>query len=76
MWQDAIFSIGMAVFALSLLPAIIERQYPPVSTCIITTIVIIIFGIADATLGLWVAAVLSAVNAFLWLYMALRQLTS
>jgi len=76
MWQDIVFSIGMAVFALALLPAIIERQYPPVSTCLITPTVIIIFGIADASLGLWISAVLSAVNASLWLYMALRQITS
>lgn len=70
-WQDIVFSIGTAAFAIALLPAIKARLYPPPATCFITGGFLMLFAVADASLGLWFATVCSALSSLLWFYMGL-----
>jgi hypothetical protein len=72
-WQDIVFSIGSIVFTIALIPAIIEKRYPPKSTCIMTGFMVGIYAATDLTLHLWFSAITSAISALLWIWMGLRQ---
>lgn len=71
-WQDIVFAAGTAFFSLALIPTLISRQYPAKATCIMSTLILCLFAVADATLGLWLASFLAVINASLWCYMAIK----
>jgi len=68
-WQDAVFSTGTIAFAIALLPAVRAKLYPPPITCFVTGAFLMLFAVADASLGLWFATGFSAFSSLLWLYM-------
>ena len=72
-WQDIVFSFGSIVFTIALIPAIIEKRYPPASTCILTGVMIGVYAITDLTLQLWFSAITSAISALLWIWMGIKQ---
>jgi hypothetical protein len=71
-WQDIVFAAGTAFFSIALIPTLMSGQYPAKATCVLTTLVLLLFAVADATLGLWLASFLAVVNASLWGYMACK----
>jgi ABC-type cobalamin transport system permease subunit len=73
-WQDIIFSIGSIIFTIALIPAILERKYPPISTCILTGVMIGVYAATDLTLELWFSAITSAISALLWIWMGIKQI--
>ena len=73
-WQDAVFSFGALIFAVALLPAILTKRYPPISTCVVTALLLVAFAVADASLGLVFATAFSLLDAALWGYMGAKQL--
>lgn len=73
-WQDIIFAVGSIVFTIALIPAIVEKRYPPVSTCILTGFMIGIYAVTDLTLSLWFSAITSAISALLWIWMGIKQI--
>ena len=73
-WQDIVFSIGSIVFTIALIPAILEKRYPPISTCILTGFMIGIYAATDLTLQLWFSATTSGVSAVLWIWMGIKQI--
>lgn len=70
-WQDAVFSTGTIAFAIALLPAIRAKLYPPPVTCFVTGGFLMLFAVADASLGLWFAMVFSVLSSLLWIYMGI-----
>jgi hypothetical protein len=72
-WQDIVFSLGSIVFTIALIPAILKKKYPPVSTCISTGLMIGIYAVTDFTLELWFSALTSAISASLWIWMGIKQ---
>ena len=73
-WQDIVFSLGSIVFGIALIPAIVEKQYPPISTCIMTSIMIIMYSLADITLDLWFSAIAGIISATIWIMMGIKQI--
>jgi len=73
-WQDLVFSIGSIVFTIALIPAIIEKRYPPTSTCVTTSMMLLVYATTDATLGLWFSTIASIISAGIWMMMAVKQI--
>ena len=73
-WQDIVFAVGSIVFTIALVPAIIKRKYPPISTCILTGFMIGIYAATDLTLQLWLSAISSVISALLWIWMGVKQI--
>jgi hypothetical protein len=73
-WQDIVFSFGTIAFTVALIPALKRKMYPPISTCIITGIMLIFYVAADATLDLWLSATTTLMSVFIWLLMGVKQI--
>jgi hypothetical protein len=72
-WQDALFAAGGVVFALALLPALRDRQKPPLATSLTTGGWLAAFVPAYATIGLTLAAITTSVSSALWLTLAWQR---
>ncbi len=72
-WQDIIFFIGQWVFLVALVPALTSREKPPVSTSLITGLILVVFSFTYFTLELWLSAISSALIAAAWLTLALQK---
>ena len=66
MWQDAVFSIGTAIFILALIPTVLGPNKPEASTCLLTGVILLGFSITHMTLGLWIASAVAFLNAVVW----------
>lgn len=73
-WQDAAFGIGQALFALSLLPSVFGERKPEASTSVVTALVLLVFAVAYASLGLWWGCASVLVCAALWAVLAWQVL--
>ena len=77
MWQDIILFSGGIIFALLLVPMLIDaRNGIPVNiyTSILTCLVLVIFNITYFSLGLWIAALpFTALVWFLIFYYSLKN---
>ena len=66
-WQDIVFMIGGFIFSGALIPTIIAKEKPAMSTCIMTGVVLAVFSVSYATLGLWGAFVSNSLTSSCWL---------
>jgi type VI protein secretion system component VasF len=73
LWQDYILTIGSLVFSIALVPAIIAREKPPLSTSVPTFFFLYLFCFIYATLHLWMSSFTSALTATLWLILAIQR---
>jgi hypothetical protein len=72
-WQDIVFTVGSIMFTIALIPAILEKKYPPRSTCFITGVMLVLYSITDLTLGLWFSTISGIVSAIIWTMMGIKQ---
>lgn len=70
MWQDYAIGAVQIVFALSLIPSLLKRQYPPPSTCFLTSAGLAILGGIMLTLNAPFSTIVNGITAGLWLSMA------
>ena len=73
-WQDLIFTVGNIIFALALIPTILGKNKPALSTSLTTTIVLYIFSLAYLSLSLWFSTIASFISGSLWLILALQNI--
>ncbi len=64
MWQDWILMITGFGFTLALIPAV--RRPPSKMACLLTAVLLLINGIAVATLELWLAFSATMLNCCMW----------
>lgn len=72
-WQDWVFGIGTIIFSIALLPSILSKEKPAISTSIPTGSILALFALTQASLSLWFASGMSLVAAFLWFTLALQK---
>lgn len=72
-WQDFVIAAGQMFFSLALLPALTGPQKPPVSMCVMTTVALLGFSIAYASLNMWGAMVSVLICALGWFWLAKQQ---
>lgn len=75
-WQDFVFTIGNVIFIFALIPSITGKDKPPVLTSLPSSIVLLTFSFAFATLGLWWSAFVTLIVSILWLILAIQKYKS
>jgi hypothetical protein len=73
-WQEAIFALGSCTFMLALIPSIIERKPPALSTSVTTGVTLALFSVAYMTMGFWYAGVASLITAVMWAMLAYQRI--
>lgn len=74
MWQDVVLMIGSFICSAALVPTILADHKPHAGTSIITAIVLIIFCICFATLGLWLTMIANSIACIAWVILLVQKL--
>ncbi len=73
-WQDIVLAAGSFVFAVALIPTVLSKEKPPLSTSLLTGITLLVFAVVYATLSLWLSFFSTCITAALWLTIAAQRL--
>jgi hypothetical protein len=73
LWQDYVLTIGSIVFAVALIPAIVAKEKPPLSTSVPTFFFLYLFSFVYLTLHLWLSTVTTLITGSMWLILAIQQ---
>ena len=72
-WQDWVFSICNWIFSIALIPAILDKEKPPVSTSLTNTVVLFVMAFTFSSLTLWLSALSISINGVLWFILAVQR---
>ena len=72
-WQDVVLFAGNLVLSAALLPSLVGRDKPALSTAALTALVVLTFAVTFVSLELWLSAAAASLNAVLWLAIAFQQ---
>ena len=75
-WQDLVLMVGGFGFSVALIPMVRQHEKPPISTSLPTVLILIAFGAAYATLGLWLAFSSGVFTLTMWLILLIQRLRS
>ncbi len=73
MWQDYVLTAIQIVFCITLIPMIRASEKPPLSSSLMTGIVLLVSAFTVATLGLWLAAISQSIVGLQWLTLAYQR---
>ncbi len=73
LWQDYVLTIGSLVFSVALVPAVMAKEKPPLSTSVPTFFFLYLFAFVYATLSLWLSAGSALLTGSLWLTLAIQK---
>lgn len=74
--HDFVFASGALILFLAMIPAVARKAVIPLSTCLTTGAVLLVFTINYVTMSYWYAAVVEAGNVLCWGYLLKRSLSS
>jgi len=72
-WQDIIIAAGQWVFLLALLPSILGKDKPALTTSIATSVVLAVLAFTYATLSLWISTISATLVSSAWLTLAVQK---
>jgi threonine/homoserine/homoserine lactone efflux protein len=72
-WQDLVLTVGTFIFILALLPSILSKDKPALSSSLITGAVLVIFVLTYLSLSFWLTAFAVALNSLTWLTLAYQK---
>jgi hypothetical protein len=72
-WQDIVISIGGWVMIAAIVPSLIGKDKPALSTSLVTGTILLSFAVCYGTLNLWSSALSTGVLAAAWLVLAVQQ---
>ncbi len=72
-WQDIVIFVGQWIFVIAIIPTILGREKPALSTSIVTGTVLVIFALTYATLDLLLSAVASSIISAAWFILAVQK---
>lgn len=73
-WQDIVLTICIFVFNLALIPSVLGKSKPEVSTSIVTATFLTLTVVVYISLSLWFSATMQAINASLWTALAIQKM--
>lgn len=74
MWQDTVIAICNLAFVPAMLPTILGKDKPALSTSVLNAIIVSIIAFALATLDLWLAFSSAAIIALTWAVLAVQKI--
>ena len=72
-WQDWVLTIGSFIFSIALIPSLISKDKPAVSTSLSTGIILVIYSYVYYTLNLYLSMVTVAITGVIWLTLAWQK---
>ncbi len=72
-WQEYVFFIGQMVFNISLIPSILSKDKPALTTSLITATVIFIYVFIYGSLSLWLTGISVGSTGVLWAILAYQK---
>ena len=72
-WQDIIFSIGQWVFIIALIPSVVSKDKPALSSSLMTGSVLAVFAFTYFTLSLWMSGASTILVAAIWFILAIQK---
>ena len=72
-WQDYVITTGLIIFGVALIPSVIGKDKPALSTSLITGTVMVIFAATYVTLHLWFSAISQLLTSLVWLTLAVQK---
>lgn len=72
-WQDFVLSAGSLIFTAALVPSLLSKHKPALSTSLMTGVVLAIFVVVYTTLSLWFTAFSTSLNCLAWLALAVQK---
>lgn len=72
-WQDIVISVGGVILSLALLPSVFGKDKPPLSTSLLTGVILLTFAVTYYTLSLTFAFVSVGSNGVLWMILAWQK---
>ncbi len=72
-WQDWIFSTGSIIFSIALVPSVLGKDKPALSTSLMTGTILAIYIVAYISLSLWFSAATSVLIAGTWFLLAYQK---
>ncbi len=72
-WQDIVIFIGQWVFVIAIIPTILGKEKPALSTSIVTGTVLVIFALTYLTLKLWLSTISASMISAAWFLLALQK---
>lgn len=73
-WQDYVIAIGAIIFIFALLPSVLGKHKPALSTSVLTGSVLFVFAFTYMSLHLWFAAVTTLMTSIQWFILAVQKL--
>lgn len=71
--QDIILTIGSLVLLVALIPTVLGKGKPEISTSVMTGAVLTLFSGVYMSLGLWFSACITFVTAMCWFTLAVQK---
>lgn len=72
-WQDLVFTTGQIIFSIALIPSILSKNKPALSSSLITSLFLFVYALVYTTMSLWFASITTAVTASLWFVLAAQK---
>ena len=74
MWQDYVMGVMNLVFVAALVPTLLGKDKPHMSTSLLNGAALLIASFTFSTLSLWFASITAGVCALEWLWLARQKL--
>ncbi len=72
-WQDVVISLAQIVAVFSLLPSILSKDKPALTTCVMNFVLVMIISTCLLSLGLWFSSITAYAIAFTWLILVVQK---
>ena len=76
MWQDYVIAIGSWLFIIALIPTIISKEKPALTTSLLTASVLTSYVLCFSSLGMLMSAISGAGTALCWWILAFQKMTN
>ena len=75
-WQDIVLSVGSWIFIIALVPSLVGKDKPPVSTSFLTGIILLVYVGTYSTLHLWLSMASTGLLGVAWLVLGFQKIRS
>ena len=72
-WQDIVIAIAQVCFILALIPTMTSKDKPPLITCVMNVILVVIISFCLFTLHLWLGGVTAVAIGVTWAFIAFQK---
>lgn len=72
-WQDIVIALCSWLASAALIPSLVSADKPALTSSLFTFAIVATYGVCYVSLGLWIAALSSALLSIVWLTLAYQK---